>query len=181
MALIGLPSATMPSSSSSGGDRPPFAVIGRSERVDDGRIERVAAGGDGPDRVDQLIALRDVILQEVPVAGRALGQQGHGVFGVVVLGEDDYAGPRMPLAHLLGGVDALAVELRRHPDVGDQDLGLQRGGALDDLVVVRRHPDDPKVLVPLNERLDALADDEVVVGQEHRDRAGATRCRHPRL
>ena len=30
--------------------------------------------------------------------------------------------------------------------------------------------------MPLDERLDALADDEVVVGQEHRDRAGTTRC-----
>ena len=39
------------------------------QRVDDGRIERVPAGGDRPDRVDQLIALRDVVLQEVPVAG----------------------------------------------------------------------------------------------------------------
>ena len=110
MALIGLPSATMPRSSSSGGVRPPWAVMGRSERVDDGGVERVAAGGDGTDRVDQLVALGDVVLQEVAVAGRALGQQRDGVFGVVVLGEDDDAGPRMPLAHLLGRVDALPVE-----------------------------------------------------------------------
>ena len=45
------------------------------------------------------------------------------------------------------------------------------------LVVVGRHPDDPEVLVPLDEGPHTLADDEVVVGQEDRDRARAgSRC-----
>ena len=118
----------------------------------------------------------DVVLQEVPVAGRALGQQRDGVLGVVVLREDHDAGARMPLAHLLGRVDALAVERRGHPDVGDEDLGLERGGPLHHLVVVGGDPDDPEVLVPLDEGPDALADDEVVVGQEHRDRARSDRA-----
>ena len=48
--------------------------------------------------------------------------------------------------------------------------GSQRAGTLDDLVVVGRHPDDPEVLVPLDQGPHALADDEVVVGQEHGDR-----------
>ena len=125
MALIGLPSATMPRSSSSGGERPPFDGHRPQQRIDDGRIERVPAGGHGPDGVHQLVPLGDVVLQEVPVAGRALGQQGHGVLRVVVLGEDHDPGARMTLAHLLGRVDAFAVEGRGHPDVGDQDLGLQ--------------------------------------------------------
>ena len=145
------------------------------EGVDDRGVERVAPGGDGADRVDQLVALGDVILQQVAVAGRALGQQRDGVLRVVVLREDHDAGAGMALAHLLGRVDALAVEGRRHPDVGDEDLGLQRGGTLDDLVVVRGHPDDLEVRVPLDQGADTLADDEVVVGQEHRDRARSSR------
>ena len=176
MALIGLPSATMARSSSSGGERPPFAVIGRRSASTIAGSSAFPPRGDRPDRIDQLIPLGDVILQEVPVAGRALGQQGHGVLRIVVLGEDHDTGPRMPLAHLLGRVDALTIEGRGHPDVGDQDLRLQGRGPVDDLVVVRSHAHDPQILVPLNECLDPLADDEIVVGQEHRDRAGTIHC-----
>ena len=142
MALIGLPSATMPSSSSSAGDSPPCGRHRADQGVDDGRVEGVAPGGHGADRVDQLVALGDVVLQQVAVAGRALGQQRDGVLGIVVLREDDDAGPGMALAHLLGGVDPLPVEGRRHPDVGHQHLRCQRLGALDDLVVVGRHAHD---------------------------------------
>ena len=144
-----------------------------NERVDDGGVECVAAGRHGADRVDELIALGDMVLQQVAVAGRTLGEQRHRVLGVVVLGEDHDAGARMPLAHLLGRVDALPIEVRGHPDVGDQDLGVQRGGFLHDLVVVGGDPDDPEVLVPLDESPNTLANDEIVVGQDHRDRARA--------
>ncbi len=81
----------------------------------------------------------------------------------------------MSLAYLFGRVDAFAIEFRGHPDVGDKDLGLEQCRALDHLVVVGGDPDDPQVLMALYERPDTLADDEVVVGQQHRDRARSTR------
>ena len=43
--------------------------------VDDRGVEGVASSGDGPDGVDELVALRDVVLQEVAVAGGALRQK----------------------------------------------------------------------------------------------------------
>ena len=77
----------------------------------------------------------------------------------------------MALAHLLGGVDALAVKRRRHADVGDQDLRLGGGGAADHLVVVGGHPDHPQIGVPLDERAHSLAHDQVVVREEDVDGA----------
>src|SRR6266516_1837657 len=46
----------------------------------------------------------------------------------------------MALAHLLGRVDALTLEGRRHPDIGDQHLRIGGGGTVDRLVVAGSHP-----------------------------------------
>ena len=54
--------------------------------------------------------------------------------------------------------------------------GCERGGTLHHLVVVGGDADDPEVLVTLDECPDTLADDEIVVGQEHRDRACTGVC-----
>ena len=51
--------------------------------------------------------------------------------------------------------------------------GCRAPRALHHLVVVGRDPDDPEVLVALDEGAHPLADDEVVIGEEHRDRAQA--------
>ena len=110
MALMGLPSATQFNSVSSESVRPPWVVTGRDEGIDDGGVECGAAGGHRPHRVDQLVALGDVVLEEVAVAGRAFGHQGDRVLGVVVLRQDDHTGARTPLADLTGRVDALARE-----------------------------------------------------------------------
>ena len=116
------------------GDHAEQLLLGRAEpavgghrphqRLDDGGVERGAAGGHGPDGVDELVALGDVVLQQVAVAGGALGQQRDRVLGIVVLGEDHDAGAGVALADLLGRVDALALERRRHPDVGHEHLGF---------------------------------------------------------
>jgi len=76
----------------------------------------------------------------------------------------------MPLADHLGRLDALPGEARRHPDVGDDDLWLVGLGARDQLVVVGGLADDVDVVLELQERLDTLADDQIVVGEKHRDR-----------
>ena len=93
MALIGWPSAIKVRSSSSAALRSSSpGCTGPHEGVDDGRVEQGAAGGHGADGVDELVALGQPVLQQVGVAGGALAEQGHGVLGVVVLGEDHDAG-----------------------------------------------------------------------------------------
>ena len=172
IALIVLPSAISPSSSSSAGGRFPAGTTGRDQRLDDGRIQGGAAGGHRADGVDQLAALGDVVFQQVAVAGRTLGQQRDRVLGLLVLRQHHDPGAGMALAHLPGGVDALAAERRRHPDVGHDHLGLGGVGAADELVVIGGHPDDLKVAAGVDEGTDSLAHDQVVVRQEDADRAG---------
>ena len=141
------------------------------QRLDDRRVERRAARRHHPDRVDQLAALGNAVLEQVAVARRALGQQRHRVLGVVVLGEHHDPGPRVALAHLAGGVDALARERRRHPDVGDEHLRPGGLGPADQLVVVGGHADHGQVLTGVDEGADTFAHDQVVVREENTDRA----------
>ena len=125
MALIGLPSAMKRQQLLVGLLQVAVGRLHRPhQRVDDHRVERGAPGGDGADRVDELVALGEAVLEQVGVAGGAVGQQRHGVLGVVVLGEDHDAGAGGALADLLGGVDALPLERRRHPDVAHHHLRL---------------------------------------------------------
>jgi hypothetical protein len=146
------------------GDRP-------DQRLDDRGIQRRAAGGHRADGVRQLVALGDAVLQQVAIAARALGQHRDRVLRVVVLRQHHDPGPRVALAHLFRRVDALAVKRRRHPDVGDQDLRLDGRRPADHLVVVGGHADHPQVGVPLDERADSLAQDQVVVCEEDVDGA----------
>jgi len=80
-------------------------------------------------------------------------------------------GPRVAFADLLGRVDALALERRRHPDVGDQDLRPGGGGPADHLVIVGGHPDHLQVGMPVYEGANALPHDQVVVCEEDPDSA----------
>ena len=154
--------------SAMGGDR-------ADQGVDDGGVERRPPGGHRPHRVDQLVALGDVVLQQVAVTGRALGHQGDGVLGVVVLGQDDHAGTRAPLADLAGGLDPFPLEGGRHPDVGHQHMGLGGQDPLHQAVVVLGDPHHPQVTLPLEEATHPLADDHVVIGQEDVDDRSRTR------
>ena len=141
------------------------------QRFDDRRVEGGAAGRHHADRVDQLAALGDAVLEQVAVAGRALGQQRDRVLGVVVLGEHHDPGPRVALAHLAGGVDALARERRRHPDIGDEHLRPGGLGPADQLVEVGGYADHVQVLTGVDEGADTFAHDQVVVREENTDRA----------
>ena len=80
----------------------------------------------------------------------------------------------MDLADLLGGVDPLALEVRRHADVGHDHVGVQLGGAGDEAVVVLGDANHLDVGIARQHRPHALADDRTVVGQEHRDRPHGT-------
>ena len=172
IALIGRPSATCCSSCSSSAVSPPMPGDRVHERLDDRRVEHRSAGRDLAHRAGELVALGDAILQEVRVPGRAVGEERDRVLGVVVLREHDDAGAGVALAQLLGGVDALPLEGGRHADVGHEHLGRGGGGARDQLVVVAGGPDDLEVGLDREQRPHALADDDVVVGEEDGDPVG---------
>ena len=76
----------------------------------------------------------------------------------------------MALADLLGGVDPFALEVGRHADVADDDVGCGAGGAGDESVVVLGDSDDLDVGVASEHRSHAFTDDDAVVGQKHGDR-----------
>jgi hypothetical protein len=139
------------------------------ERADDRGVEHRAAGRHLPDGPGQLVALGDAVLQQVGVAGGALRQERDGVVRIVVLREDDHAGAGVALADLLAGVDALPLEVRRHPDVRDDDLRFVRLGPGHQRVVVLRRPDDREVRLRRQHGPHALADDHAVVGDQHAD------------
>ena len=80
---------------------------------------------------------------------------------------------------LLGGVVSLALEGRRHPDVGDHDLRLRPLGFLEQLVVVGRDAHHVEIVLAGEQRPHAFADDEVVVRQQHADSAGGHRVPVP--
>jgi hypothetical protein len=149
------------------------------ERLDDLRIEHRAAGCDLAYRSGELVALGDAVLEQVRVAGGAVGEQRDRVLGIVVLREHDHAGAGMALAELLRGVDALPLEGRRHPDVGHEHLRRGRFGARDQLVVVAGRADDLEVGFHREQRADALAHDHVVVGEEDRDSTSFEARTHP--
>lgn len=122
------------------------------------------------DGAGELISLADAVLQQVGVPGRAFREQGDGVLGVVVLRQDHDPGAGVAFADLLGPLDALPLEVGWHPDVGDDDVRVRRLRTLYELGVIRSHPDDLQVVFDVQQRTDPLADDDVVVGEEDRDR-----------
>ena len=144
-----------------------------TDRVDEGgddrRIEHRAAGRHLADGAGELIALGDVVLQQVGVARGAFREQGDGVVGIVVLAEDHDARARMALADPLAGVDALALEARRHADVAHHHVGSEALGTLDQAVVVVGDTHHLEVALACQHRSHALADEDAVVGEEHGD------------
>ena len=115
------------------------------------------------------VAVADAVLQEICVTGRALGEQRDRVLRLVVLREDDDAGARMPLAHELGRLDPLVLEVRRHADVGHDDLRLGLLGAGDEPVEVLGDADDFEIGLRGKQRAHAFSHEQRVVGEEHRD------------
>ena len=76
----------------------------------------------------------------------------------------------MALADLLAAVDALLLEVRRHADVRHDHLRGGGDGALDQPVEVLGDTNDIQVGLALQHGAHALADDDAVIGEEHRDR-----------
>jgi hypothetical protein len=148
--------------SAAGGDR-------LHHHLDDPRVQYRAPGGHLADGANQLVAFPNPVLEQVGAASGPIGEQGHGVLGVVELRKDHDSGAGMAFLHLGGRGDALVAEIGGHPDIRDHDLGVGLVGAGHQLVVVPGDADHLDVVGHRQQRPNALAHDQVVVSQEYRD------------
>ena len=126
-------------------------------------------GVDLADRTGQLVALRDVVLQQVRKTAVSAAEQREGVRLVVVRGQHDHTGIGVRVPDRVRAVDPLELERRRHLDVGDHHVGHLLGGGLEQRRRVGGHPDDLDVIVGIEERPDALANQDVVLPQHDSD------------
>ena len=81
---------------------------------DDLRIQRAAAVGDPPDRIDERLHISDALLQEVPDALGVLTDQLEGVMLLVELRQDEDAGLGALPAKLERRSEPVVLETRRH-------------------------------------------------------------------
>src|SRR3989442_10142348 len=75
----------------------------------------------------------------------------------------------MSLAHLLGGLDPLALEGGWHPDIGHDDLGRRLFGAGYQAVVIAGHAHHLHVRGAADQRPNPLANDQIVIRQKDGD------------
>src|SRR3954470_10295929 len=137
------------------------------EFLDHRRVQQRAAGVDGADRADELLR-RDVLEQ---VAHRARPHRREHLVLVDEAREDDHARVRPLGANAPDGLDAVDA---RHDEVHERDVGRQARHRLHRLLAVRGLPHDLDVVLEGQEGAQALADDGVVVGDEHADHRGTS-------
>jgi hypothetical protein len=104
---------------------------------------------------------------QVGVAGDTVGEQRPDVLLVVMLGEHHDPTARQHGSDRVSQVDALSRMGRRHPDVGEQHVGLDPLGQLHRLGRVACAADDLDVGLFFEQAPETLARDEVVFRDEH--------------
>ena len=79
---------------------------------------------DAPDGVQEVVHVRDPLLEQVPEAAAGLGHELQPEPRIHVLGQDQAAGGRRrQRADMARGAQPFVGECRRHPDVDDGDVG----------------------------------------------------------
>jgi hypothetical protein len=149
------------------------AALARDQQPDDRRVERRSALGHPPHGLGEVVDVGDAVLEQVADALGALGQQLHGVLGLGVLREHDDADARVGLADAARGAHALVGVGRRHANVDDGDVGLDRGDVVHEIDGVLGLGDDLEARVREHAR-DALAHESRIVGDNH------AQCAHRR-
>jgi hypothetical protein len=132
-------------------------------------VDRAPARRDLADRADELVALRDPVLQQVGEPALALAEERDRVRLVVVGREHDDARRRMLLADRVRAVDPLELEVRGHLDVVTDDVGNVLGRGREERRGVLGHADDLDVVVGVQECPNALADEDVVLAEDDPD------------
>ena len=136
---------------------------GQQPLRDDRRDER-AAGGDGLDRVDELVE-RDVLEE---IAARAGLQTCQHELIVVECRQDDR---RRQLVGRGQRIQHIEPRHARHAHVEQHDVGLHARNRLDGLHPVARLGDDADRIRQLQQRADTLPDQRLVVDETHFDHA----------
>ena len=129
-------------------------------------IERGAAVGDAPDRLQEVGDVHDAVLEQVADATAAVGQQLLGVGLLDVLGDDQHRGAGDPAAGLERRAQPLVAIAGRQADVDDGEVGLLRHHLADQRVAVRhrRHHRDPVVAQQTSE---PVAQERQVLGDDY--------------
>ncbi len=184
MAWLLLPAAISRSTSSSRGassaSGPRVRRAARDQRLDDLGVDHRTARGDGPQCLDDLLQVGDPFLQQVPQPAGALLEQVDGVGVLGVLGQDDDPDARVLGTDPAGGVDPLRGPRRRHPDVGEHDVGAVLADRGEQLVEIRGEGRDLELGRPREQGRRALAH-EVVVLREHQAQDHARTLGAPQL
>src|SRR4051794_29799388 len=135
----------------------------RQQPGDDLGVEGGAACRYAPQRVGELLAVADAVLEQVSEPLGALGQQPCRGSGLDVLGEDHDPDLRVAGADLVRRAQPLVGERRRHPDIDDRQVGLVLVDLPQQLVGRRRLRGHVDSGAPQEGR-DALAHQRAVVG-----------------
>ena len=121
---------------------------------------------DGLQRGDELLDVGDALLEQVPAPRAAAGDEREGALGIRVLREDDDPEVGVGPPEALGRADALVGVGRRHPDVGEDDVGRARLDGVEQLTEVPRldHLPDGRVLGQQGD--EALPEQHAVLGED---------------
>jgi hypothetical protein len=122
--------------------------------------------GDGTDRRHELVEIADALLQEVGAAFAASLEECEHVARDGMLAEDDDPDTGTRLAQSCGGLDALVCASRRHPDVGDDDVGPLGVDRVEQRREVFADRDDLQVALCVEQAPETLSD-EILVLREH--------------
>ena len=141
-------------------------AFSRDERLDHLRVDHRSALGHGADRRRELLDVVHALLQQIRATRGPALEERERIARLRIGAEHDDAELRSRLAKPEGGLDALVGPVRRHPNVGDDDvwvLGLD-GGEQRSEVAARCN--DFEVRLRLEQTPDTLAN-EVVVFRQH--------------
>jgi hypothetical protein len=176
MARFERPSARSPRTSRSRSERgvEQGAAAPAHEARDDLRVEGGAALGDPLDGVDELGHVAHAVLEQVPDAGGVVAHELEHVGRLEVLGEDEDRDGRMGAADLRGGHEPVVGVAGRHADIDDCHVRDAGGDLPHEVVCVVRATHD-LVAGLAQQRGDALAQQGVVVGDDHPQARGLQR------
>ena len=119
--------------------------------------------------VDELLHPADALLEQVPDALGAVGQQVRGVALLVVLREDEHARLRPLPAYLDGGPQAVVAVAGRHVDVGHEQVRAMGETLAQEIVRVARLSDHLEA-GRREHSGDALAQEHIVLTDRHAQR-----------
>ena len=129
-------------------------------------------------RAPQHVDVGHALLQEVGASVGAVLEQRERVVGLDVLAEHHDADVRVRRPDEVRGAHALVGPGRRHPDVGDHDIGRIGLDAGDQRVEILVRGDDLEAGFDAEEADDAFPHEVVVLGHDDSDRhAGSLRAR----